>query len=93
MNKYDFKTIDIVVEPIYGNKNSVLNSVYLYTRLLDEELIDIIIKYVEKNSYYFKEITNTRILLNILPNYEVDAIITDIKDYCMKNKLSFLVAN
>lgn len=89
MNKYDFKTIDIVVEPFRGNKNRV----YLYPRLLDEELIEIIIKYIEKNYYDFKEKTNTRILLDILPNYEVDAIITDIKDYCMKNELSFLVTN
>lgn len=51
MNKYDFKTIDIVVEPFRGNKNRV----YLYPRLLDEELIEIIIKYIEKNYYDFKE--------------------------------------
>lgn len=89
MNKYDFKTIDIVVEHIYGKKNSV----YLYSTLLTKELIDIIIKQVNKDFYYFEEKTNSTILINIVLNYEVDAIITDIKDYCMKNKLSFKVVN
>lgn len=69
------------------------NSVYLYSTLLTKELIDIIIKYVNKDSYYFEEKTNSTILINIVLNYEVDAIITDIKDYCMKNKLSFKVVN
>lgn len=87
MNKYDFKTIDIVV------KNINNNSFYLCSKKLTKELIDIILKYVKSDSYliYLKENINSEHIVNILPNYELDAVITDIKDYCMENKLSFKV--
>lgn len=39
------------------------------------------------NKYDFK----TSDIVDILPNYELDAVITDIKDYCMENKLSFKI--
>jgi len=87
MNKYDFKTSDIVV------KNINNNSFYLCSKKLTKELIDIILKYVKLDNYliYLKENINSEHLVNILPNYELDAVITDIKDYCMENKLSFKI--
>ena len=87
MNKYDFKTSDIVV------KNINNNSFYLCSKKLTKELIDIILKYVKLDSYliYLKENINSEHIVNILPNYELDAVITDIKDYCMENKLSFKI--
>ena len=87
MNKYDFKTNDIVV------KNINNNSFYLCSKKLTKELIDIILKYVNSDSYliYLKENVNSEHIVNILPNYELDAVITDIKNYCMENKLSFKI--
>lgn len=91
MNKYDFKTSDIVV------KNINNNSFYLCSKKLTKELIDIILKYVKSDNYsdsyliYLKENINSEHIVNILPNYELDAVITDIKDYCMENKLSFKI--
>ena len=87
MKKYDFKTTDFVVKT-YTN-----NSFYLYSKKLTKELIDIILKYVKSDSYifYLKEEINSEHFVNVLPNYELDAVFTDIKDYCMENKLSFTI--
>ena len=87
MNKYDFKTSDIVV------KNINNNSFHLCSKKLTKRLIDIILKYVNSDSYliYLKENINSEHIVSILPNYELDAVITDIKDYCMENKLSFKI--
>ena len=87
MNKYDFKTSDIVV------KNINNNSFHLCSKKLTKELIHIILKYVRSDSHliYLKESINSEHIVDILPNYELDAVITDIKDYCMENKLSFKI--
>ena len=47
MNEYDFKTSDIVV------KNINNNSFYLCSKKLTKELIDIILKYVKLDNYFF----------------------------------------
>ena len=91
MNKYDFKTSDIVVKNI--NNNSFHLCSKKLTKKLTKKLIDIILKYVRSDSHliYLKESINSEHIVDILPNYELDAVITDIKDYCMENKLSFKI--
>ncbi len=89
MNKYDFKSSDIVVESI-NNNNLSFN---LCSKKLTKELIDIILKYVNPDMfvYYLKECINSKVIVTILPNYELDAVITDIKDYCIENNLSLKI--
>ncbi len=91
MNKYDFKTSDFVVELISNNNLSFK----LCSRKLTKDLMHIILKYAKSDRFlsYLEEYTNSEVIINILPNYELDAVITDIKDYCMENNLSLKIVN
>ena len=89
MNKYNFKTTNIIISFIYTNKRFIK----LDLTFLTKELIEIIKKYIDYSLYEYslKEGVNRSISLGILPNYEIDELVTDIKDYCIENKLSFSI--
>lgn len=91
MKTYNFNRTNIIIKFIYTNKRFIK----LDLMFLTKELIEIIKKYIDYSLYenYLKEGANRSISLSILPNYEIDELVTDIKDYCMENNLSLKIVN
>lgn len=91
MKTYNFNRTNIIINVIYTNKRFIK----LDLTFLTKELIEIIKKYIDYSLYEYslKEGANRSISLSILPNYEIDELVTDIKDYCMENNLSLKIVN